>query len=219
MWYVSKCFQSHSFSSFLKHWWYRYPKKSPDPFGDVPEEVQVHVSALNAAITACEKSRLWQRALAVFEQIEEMKLQPKHGKKRWAQMAVWKLAVSSSVSSDCHDFADLRPTVPRVMSWYLFHPFSHKGKTFHGDTPFQGRLVLPMLKSPGMWSVTAPWSQPTRRRRSGKGRCSLVETSPATKTSGFDKMVGWIFHFQVWPTELGLKCWHTKTLFYKGGHT
>jgi len=37
------------------------------------------VSACNAAITGCEKSRLWQKALHLFIQIYQMKLEPKPG--------------------------------------------------------------------------------------------------------------------------------------------
>ena len=42
-------------------------------------QVEVNVSACNAAITGCEKSRLWRKALQLFVQIYQMKLQPKPG--------------------------------------------------------------------------------------------------------------------------------------------
>ena len=42
-------------------------------------QVEVNVSACNAAITGCEKSRLWQKALHLFIQIYQMKLEPKPG--------------------------------------------------------------------------------------------------------------------------------------------
>lgn len=42
-------------------------------------QVSVNVSACNAAITGCEKSRFWQKALHLFIQIDQMKLEPKPG--------------------------------------------------------------------------------------------------------------------------------------------
>lgn len=42
-------------------------------------QVEVKVSAFNAAITGCEKSRQWQTALELFFQIEDVNLQPPHG--------------------------------------------------------------------------------------------------------------------------------------------
>jgi hypothetical protein len=56
------------------------PMKRVDLYGfQLQLQVEVNVSACNVAITGCEKSRLWQKALHLFIQIDQMKLEPKPG--------------------------------------------------------------------------------------------------------------------------------------------
>ncbi len=151
-------------------------------------QVEVKVSAFNAAITGCEKSRRWQTALELFIQIEDMNLQPPHGQNSVLLCieSAWIFSVPRKDWMTCL----LSCLWGERRSQYIFllikiglknRLFYWKGAVLDHSSTLLGPSLWGFFQ--GTWSLTAPWSVPVRRVSSGKGHCvSPRHPSPGMHT-------------------------------------